>query len=325
MTRNGYHTAGVGKLFHNAQMDDISLFDSGRWDGKWYQYQNIEQGFLNSSTTPDAYQSDEFFRDYEIATRGIQGLTDLRDKVKEGKKENWFLSIGFKQPHTWYHMPKKYFDLYKNSPIFDHLDDRDLVFPNNTPSIGYRCCALQTISYMNQEGRLPYEEYETPRFAMKVCFKYIKYLIFHNVFYSYFLDLLCHFQVTRRGRKELLWGYLAGVSYLDAQLGRVLDELDRLSLWATTIVAFTSDHGMSLGEKGMWEKNTGLPPTPTPLDACIDFDFIFSFNSTKETTRVPLIIADPRYPAHHGSHYRFPVEILNLPETIYDLVGIDHV
>ena len=50
--------------------------------------------------------------------------------------------------------------------------------------------------------------------------------------------------------------YLAGVSFLDAQLGRILDELDRLSLWKNTIIAFTSDHGMSLGEKGMWEKNT---------------------------------------------------------------------
>ena len=46
------------------------------------------------------------------------------------------------------------------------------------------------------------------------------------------------------------------MSYLDAQLGRVLDEMDRLDLWKNTIVAFTSDHGMSLGEKGMWEKNT---------------------------------------------------------------------
>jgi len=40
---------------------------------------------------------------------------------------------------------------------------------------------------------------------------------------------------------------------------------------------------------------------------------------------VPLIIADPRFPKHHGTHYRLPVEILNLVDTIYDLVGVDHV
>ena len=45
----------------------------------------------------------------------------------------------------------------------------------------------------------------------------------------------------------------------------------------------------------------------------------------EETTRVPLIIADPRYPQHHGQHYKYPVEILNLPETLYDFVGVDHI
>ena len=47
--------------------------------------------------------------------------------------------------------------------------------------------------------------------------------------------------------------------------------------------------------------------------------------SVQETTRVPLIIADPRHPQHHGQHYRKPVEIVNLVETIYELVGVDHV
>jgi arylsulfatase A-like enzyme len=47
--------------------------------------------------------------------------------------------------------------------------------------------------------------------------------------------------------------------------------------------------------------------------------------SVQETTRVPLIIADPRHPEHHGQHYRKPVEIVNLAETIYELVGVDHV
>lgn len=168
MTRNGYHTMGVGKLFHSAKEDDKSLFDSGRWDGKWYQYQNIEQGYLNSSTTPDAYRPDNFFRDYEIASRGIEGFSRLQAKVSNGDKANWFLSIGFKQPHTWYHMPKKYFDLYKDNKIFSRLADVDRFYPNNTPSIGYRCCALERISYMNGEGRLPSTQYEIPRYAMKV-------------------------------------------------------------------------------------------------------------------------------------------------------------
>ena len=277
LTRNNYHTMGIGKLLHNSNMDDQSLFDSGRWDGKWYQYQNVEMGFLNSSTTPDAYRSDAEFRDYEIASRGIEGIELLRDKVGQGLKSGWMLGLGFKQPHTWYHFPKKYIDFYTdNSAAIARLEDEDLVFPNNTPTIGYRCCALDTITYMNDLGKLPSVSKEVPRFKMRI---------------------------SRRGRKELTMGYLAGVSFLDAQLGRILDELDRLDLWRSTIVIFVADHGMSLGEKGMWEKNT-----------------LF-----EETTRVPLIIADPRYPTHHGSHYKKPVEIVSVPQTLYDLLEIDPV
>jgi len=102
--------------------------------------------------------------------------------------------------------------------------------------------------------------------------------------------------------------------------------MDRLGLWSSTIVAFTSDHGMSLGEKGMWEKNT-LWEVFFARAVSFDSDCLSltTHYSPQETSRVPLIIADPRYPAHHGKHFLKPVEILNLPETIYDLVGIDHV
>jgi len=98
-----------------------------------------------------------------------EGLSQLQAKVKEGKKKAWMLSVGFKQPHTWYHMPMKYFEMYRNSTaLADELDDRDLVFPANTPTVGYRCCALERITYMNQDGRLPSVQFEVPRYAMKV-------------------------------------------------------------------------------------------------------------------------------------------------------------
>ena len=77
--------------------------------------------------------------------------------------------------------------------------------------------------------------------------------------------------------------------------------MTELGLLNNTIVALSSDHGMHVGEKGMWEKYT-----------------LF-----EETTRVPLLISDPRYTMQWGSRHPFPVELIDLVPTLLDLLGAD--
>lgn len=57
-------------------------------------------------------------------------------------------------------------------------------------------------------------------------------------------------------RKELVQGYLACVTFLDAQVGRVIDALDKSKYADNTIIVLWSDHGQHLGEKRSWRKNT---------------------------------------------------------------------
>ena len=55
---------------------------------------------------------------------------------------------------------------------------------------------------------------------------------------------------------ELIWAYAAVTSYMDAQIGRVLNQLDTLGLAENTVIIFCGDHGHHLGEHGIWGKQT---------------------------------------------------------------------
>src|SRR5262249_30356578 len=108
--------------------------------------------------------------------------------------------------------------------------------------------------------------------------------------------------LPREEAMELRHGYYAGVSYTDAQVGKVIEELDRLKLSENTVVVFFSDHGFHLGDLGLWCKDTVY----------------------EATTRVPLLLSAPRSMSKRAAGGRTDalVELIDLYPTLAELCGL---
>ncbi|MCC9644915.1 sulfatase [Rhodopirellula sp. JC740] len=100
--------------------------------------------------------------------------------------------------------------------------------------------------------------------------------------------------------RHLRHGYYASISFLDAQVGKMLTALDRSGLRDSTVVVFLSDHGFHLGEKALWGKTSNFE-----LDA-----------------RVPFIAADPRREASHGQRTPSLTELVDLFPTLASIAGL---
>ncbi len=117
------------------------------------------------------------------------------------------------------------------------------------------------------------------------------------------IEIFGDFPKTGLADKDIVHGlrsYYACVSFIDAQVGKILDELDRLKLMDSTVVVVLSDHGFHLGDHGNWGKAT-----------CFE-----------HATRSPLFVRLPRMKTA-GIQTDALVEYVDLFPTVLDLCGFD--
>lgn len=100
-------------------------------------------------------------------------------------------------------------------------------------------------------------------------------------------------------QKRMWAGYYATVTYMDEQVGRIIDELERQGLRDKTAIVFTSDHGYHLGEHHFWQKS----------------------NLHEEALRVPLIISVPGMKAGRTEAI---TELMDLYPTLSELAGLEN-
>lgn len=101
-------------------------------------------------------------------------------------------------------------------------------------------------------------------------------------------------------RREAIRAYLATLMYADKQVGRMLDALEESGHAEQTVILLTADHGFQLGEHGLWFKN-----------------FLY-----RESTHIPMILADPRQPDSHGKSCASLVDQTDVFPTLVDLLDL---
>lgn len=107
------------------------------------------------------------------------------------------------------------------------------------------------------------------------------------------------FGVTELEARLSKQAYYATISFVDAQIGRLLDAVERLGLKERTLIIFWSDHGYHQGEHGLWKKQSNF----------------------EESARAPFIMAGPGV-KRRGGRVNSPVEFVDIYPTVADLAGV---
>ncbi|HEY1171154.1 MAG TPA: sulfatase [Verrucomicrobiae bacterium] len=230
--KNGYETVCLGKISHSAdgmKGDDKSKTRNGEpelpysWDviwgpsGEWHDSWRAFFGYAGGKTRDR--KTTPAFEGADVSDNGYpDGLTteEAIKQLNRLKDKPFFLAVGFYKPHLPFNAPKKYWDLYDAKKL-PSAPFKDAP-ANADPKISLHKGGELLGQYTFDGGKVT--------------------------------------TVDDANAAKLRHAYFAAVSYTDAQVGRVLDELDKLGLNKKTIVVVWGDHGWHLGDHGVWGKHT---------------------------------------------------------------------
>jgi len=289
---NGYSTVGMGKIFDNRSVD--RKLDQRSWSQPYIKVEvnhsihgNSITGFqspenkkiltqIRDKASEDGipqgrmwqYLRSKFkpsIESFDISddgyTDGVITLAAVSQLSKLSEKDDpFFLAVGFVKPHLPFVAPKKYWDMYNREEI-------------KLAEYQKRARGTVKLSYNNNGEMRSYTDIPD----------------------SFDESGL----INKDKQRELIHGYYACVSYIDAQIGIILDELEKNDLMDNTIIVLWGDHGWHLGDHGQWAKHSNF----------------------EQATRAPLIIVDPDTKSSNFS--ASPVEFIDVFPTLVELTGHD--
>lgn len=272
--QHGYHSAGIGKIFH---IGHGNVGDDQSWSVP-FQSDKVVDYVLPESTGGELTREEAYFSNQKLGQiRSLpRGAAWEKADVDDGAyADGRIASEGIKRLQAYKKSGEKFFlalgFVKPHLPFCAPQKYWDLYDPEELPKITIRDYpqgapeyAQKGLGELNQYKPIP----DQPPVPVAM-------------------------------ERTLIHGYYAALSYMDAQLGRVLDELDRLHLNENTIVVLWGDHGYHLGDHGAWTKHTNY----------------------EQANRIPILMVAPGTTTP-GSHTSSLVETVDIYPTVVELAGL---
>lgn len=273
--QKGYHAESMGKVYHighNTYGDEASwsvphhkdlVIEYVDAESKKEGFTREEALFSNKSANGlprgPGWESPDVADDAYADGRVANRAVERLTQLKSNANQPFFLAVGFARPHLPFSVPKKYWDIYNPEQL-------PLAAYQQSPK-GAPAYAVKRDTEIDQYKPIPHSSQQDP----------------------FSPDL----------QRKLIHGYYAGVSYVDAQIGKVLSALEKLDLDKNTIVVLWGDHGYHLGEMGIWTKH-------------VNYEL---------ANRIPVIMAGPGIARSGGVKTAQPFETVDIYPTLVELAG----
>ena len=271
--RNGYRTLSVGKVYH-ARNDDLGAWSELPWnaspnDDNWQGYASPESRELRLGLWEEALAGDPNAQFHQFNAGAVE-RADLPDSdYRDGKIAARAVEV-----------------LRENvgAPFFLAVGFVKPHLPFAAPGRFWNLYDRADLQPMANSAR--------PEGTTEIPYIYSELESYQGIPSD---DELTEDQVL-----ELIHGYFAAVSFIDAQVGKLLDEMERLDIRNNTIVALVGDHGFHLGEQGIWAKHS-----------------LFELSS-----HTPLIVSVPGQDTA-GRATNALVELIDIYPSLVELAGLD--
>jgi len=269
----GYQVKGSGKIFHNPYGDNSTeqSFDEFYNAFKIVKTKSGSKGYKEDPKRK-RLSKEEMWAPWGPVDIDDGDMLDAKNadwviaELQNPQHRPFFLAYGTQKPHLNWNVPRKYYDMHPEvSIVLPKVIDDDL---SDIPAFGKKL-ATEVLDISNNRN------FSTPGGDHNNVLKFNQW-------------------------EAAVRGYLASISFADAQVGRVLDALAKSQFADNTIIVLWGDHGWHLGQKEHWRKHT----------------------LWEDGLRTTLVIASPTV-TRRGSRSDRVVSLLDIYPTLIELAGLE--